>query len=231
MNLPLSLARAATPPTQASSAGSIVELGSNVKRNVGVWSAFNQLRGDAYALDDIGRRVDTTKVKCDPASFQTYKGKGVPYAGSVMVDPAFIERLERFEAIVNQVALEVYGRTPTRLLHAGAYSCRTSRNRQSRLSEHALGNALDVVGFSFPYATKAQRADLPKLLHGAFKVTVRQHWSAEKSELGRLHRDFLRKLARAVVDADVFRVALGPSHPGHGDHLHFDMSPWHYVNL
>lgn len=196
------------------------------------WSVFNRLRGDHYALDDVARRVESKKhVKCDPSGFQLYKGRVLPYAGAVTVDPAFVERLVRFEAVVNQVALEVYGRTPNRLVHAGAFSCRTSRNRASRLSEHALGNALDVVGFSFPRATKAELEQTPTSPRGPFKVTVFQHWNAERTEQARMHRDFLRKLASAVVQADVFRVALGPSHPGHADHLHFDMSPWNYVHL
>jgi hypothetical protein len=196
------------------------------------WSWFNALRGDAYALDDVVRRLEPkARVKCDPALLTSYKGKNIAYAGSVLVDPAFVERLARFEGIVNEVALEVYGRVPSKLLHAGAFSCRTSRTRDSRLSEHALGNALDVVGFSFNRATKAQKDTTPKLAMGYFKVTVGQHWNAERSEASRLHRHFLRTLAERVVVADVFRVALGPSHPGHGDHLHFDMSPWNYTHL
>lgn len=196
------------------------------------WSWLTHLRGDGYALDDIGRRLDPkATVKCDASALRTYKGTSVAYAGSVLVDPAFTERLARFETIVNRVALDVYGRPPSRLLHAGAYACRKSRNRSTRLSEHALGNALDVVGFSFAPATKAQRATTPKHAQGAFRVTVGQHWNAERSELGRLNRQFLRALADEVVDADVFRVVLGPSHPGHGDHLHFDMSPWNYTHL
>lgn len=196
------------------------------------WSWVNALRGDEYVLDDITRRLEPkTRVSCDPSGFDTYKGTSVAFAGGVLVNPAFVDRLIRFEAIVNEVALEVYGRTPHRLLHAGAYSCRSSRNRATRLSEHALGNALDVVGFSFAGVAKAERAATPPMIRAGFRVTVAQHWNAERSELGRLHRTFLRRLADRVVEADVFRVALGPSHPGHADHLHFDMSPWNYVHL
>lgn len=197
-----------------------------------VWSVFNRVRGDEYALDAIARRVDSPKrVKCNPSQFQLYKGTNVTYAGPVQVDPAFVARLVRFEHVVNEVALEVYGRAPKSLLHAGAYSCRTSRNRRSRLSEHALGNALDVVGFNFTRVPKPQLADTPKVVHGPFKVTVLQHWNAERTEQGRMHRAFLRRLTSELVDQGVFRVALGPSHPGHKDHLHFDMSPWNYVRL
>lgn len=205
---------------------------SSTAPSLSPWSWVNSLRGDAYALDDIARRLEPkSRVKCDPSAFKTYKGSSVVYAGSVLVDPAFQERLERFERIVNEVAVEVYGRAPSRLLHAGAYSCRSSRTRSTRLSEHALGNALDVVGFSFKGATGPEKAAAPRLARHAFRVTVGQHWNAERSEVGRLHRTFLRTLADRVVGSDVFRVALGPSHRGHSDHLHFDMSPWTYTHL
>lgn len=197
-----------------------------------LWASLNGLQGDVYALDDVARRLDRkTQAKCDPSTFRTYKGTNVAYAGSVLVDPAFVERLTRFEGLVAEVALEVYGRLPNKLLHAGAYACRKSRNRATRLSEHALGNALDVMGFSFGAAPKAQRATVANPVRGAFKVTVLQHWNSERSDVTQLHRRFLRTLADRVVSANVFRVALGPSHPGHGDHLHFDMSPWSYVHL
>jgi hypothetical protein len=196
------------------------------------WAWLQGLRGERYALDDIARRLDAnTAVTCDASALQKYKGTNLAYAGSVLVDPAFVARLTRFEAIVNEVAIQIYGRTPSKLVHAGAYACRKSRNRATRLSEHALGNALDIVGFSFAGATKAQRGAAPKAAQGAFKVTVSRHWDAERSDASRLHRQFLRTVAERVVEADVFRVALGPSHPGHADHLHFDMSPWNYTHL
>lgn len=219
-----------TTTLRASAAGS-----TPVERDVPAawtWLGFNRLRGDAYPLDDVARRLEPkTRVQCDPKALTAYNGTSVAYAGQVLVDPAFVERLKRFEEVVVEVSQEVYGRAPAKLIHAGAYSCRTSRNRTTRISEHALGNALDVVGFSFNGVSKAQREATPALARGYFRVSVSQHWNAERSEVGRLHRHFLRTLADRVVDAGVFRVALGPSHPGHSDHLHFDMSPWTYTNL
>jgi hypothetical protein len=193
---------------------------------------LHRWRGETYALDSVERRLEPrAKPSCAPEALQRYAGTSVRYAGGVLVEPAFVDRLTRFEAIVNEVALEIYGRAPSRLLHAGAYSCRKSRNRATRLSEHALGNALDVVGFSFGPVAKAERAATAAPIRGAFQVTVARHWQAERTDLGRLHRHFLRTLADRVVAADIFRVALGPSHPGHSDHLHFDMSPWNYTHL
>ena len=196
------------------------------------WGAYNEWRGDPYELDDLPRRLQPgEKMQCEREHLVRYPGSAIKLAGPVQVHPAFVARLERFEALVNEVALEVYGREPTRVHHMGAFSCRKSRNRSARISEHAFGNAIDVSAIEFGPASKEQRAELPPYLRWGFKASVRQHWSATRSESGRLHSAFLRQVAERTVEAGIFRIALGPSHRGHADHFHFDMSPWNYVNL
>lgn len=196
------------------------------------WAAYNEWRGDPYQLDDVPRRLQPGEtLQCARGELVLYRGSGLVFAGPVQVHPAFVARLERFEQLVNEVAVEVYGRKPTKLHHMGAFSCRKSRNRSARISEHAFGNAIDVNAIEFGPASKEQRSELPAYLRWGFKASVRQHWNASRSESGRAHRRFLRQLAERAVEEEVFRVALGPSHRGHADHFHFDMSPWNYVNL
>jgi hypothetical protein len=199
-----------------------------------LWSAWNSLRGDPYALDDVERIIDDgARITCSQKSFVNHGGTVLRYRGVVRVDPAFRERLVRFEQIVVDVATEVYGRPPARLRHFGAYSCRSTRNRSYRMSEHALGNAIDVVGFDFARAAKkdALAAELPRELRGPFQVRVARHWDADaKSPAAAVHAHFLRELAARLSDrSDVFRGMIGPSRSDHADHFHFDMSPWRYV--
>jgi hypothetical protein len=83
-----------------------------------------------------------------------------------------------------------------------AYSCR-NRNRaeDGELSEHALGNGIDIAGF--------------RLGDGTI-VTVREGWSSPEwgPTLRRLHR----------AGCGPFGTALGPdANPLHADHLHFDV--------
>jgi hypothetical protein len=200
-----------------------------------VWAAWNQLRGDAYPLDTLDRSLDVgEKIVCDARPLIAYKGSSLRYRGTVWINPAFRERLERFEDLVREVALEIYGRVPQRLDHLGAYNCRATRHHVGRLSEHALGNALDVAGFEFEPAPKQGAASpLPKALRGAFRVRVSEHWRPQgASPVSALHARFLHELtARCEEHADVFRVLIGPNQRDHADHFHFDMSPWHYVNL
>lgn len=199
-----------------------------------LWARWNDLRGDAYALDSVERRLEPgQRPSCDPKSLVTYRGTALKYYGPVTVSEHFKERLVRFEEVVAEVAREVYGREPRRIRHYGAYSCRHTRKRSWVVSEHALGNALDVLGFDFGPATKEAPlpAELPRQLRWSFQVRIAKHWSATKGP-GVIHAQFLARLTERLRDRDdIFRSMFGPGHGGHDDHLHFDVSPWRYVDL
>jgi len=201
-----------------------------------LWAEWNALRGDAYALDAVERWLeDGKRVTCNQKTMLRYPGTHLRYAGPLLVSQPFKERLERFEAVAAEVAREVYGREPRRIRHYGAYSCRTSRNRSHRISEHALGNALDLIGFDFGPATKAAPvpAHLPRSLRAPFQVSIARHWAPRTaSDTAAVHARFLETLTdRLRTRRDIFRSMFGPGHGGHDDHLHLDVSPWRYVDL
>jgi hypothetical protein len=101
------------------------------------------------------------------------------------------------------------------------------------MSEHALGNAIDIAGFDFARAKKQQQLSvgLPRALREPFQIRVARHWNASSHNLSAaVHARFLRELADRLSDrSDVFRGMIGPSRSDHSDHFHFDMSPWRYV--
>lgn len=202
-----------------------------------LWARWNSVRGDSYELDDFERFLETRgkRVKCDSSGLVRYAGTSVRYHGALQINEHFQTRLERFEEVVAEVGREVYGRAPRRIRHLGAYACRTSRNRVARLSEHALGNALDVQGFDFGPLPKTETFDtsLPKSLKHPFEVRVARHWSPKNENAANaVHARFLRSLVDRLLErSDVFRGHVGPGHPGHDDHFHFDMSPWRFVRL
>jgi hypothetical protein len=200
-----------------------------------LWAHWNALRGDPYALDSVERRLEPgEKVTCDPKAMLRYTGTHLRYAGPLLVSAPFKERLARFEAVAASVAREVYGREPRRIRHFGAYSCRSTRNRKHVVSEHALGNAVDVVGFDFGPATKAAPLPdaLPRALRGPFQISVARHWAADKGATAAVHARFLSELTERLREQpDIFRSMFGPGHGGHDDHLHLDVSPWRYVDL
>jgi hypothetical protein len=92
-----------------------------------------------------------------------------------------------------------FGSAPTKLLIGTSYQCRNQRSG-TRLSEHAFGNAVDVMGFAF--------ATRPSITVGA-----QPDGSPEAA-----FQDAVRKGACAS-----FTTVLGPgADADHGDHLHLD---------
>lgn len=188
---------------------------------------------------------------CPEADMVTYSGKLLTFSPPLKVHPAFIERLQRFERATDAVARQYYARPPIRIINAGSYVCRTVAHRPYRLSEHALGNAVDIVGFDFgappdvppspntassgasppPEELRVTTTQLHEQLDKPLRVRVQPHWGAQGSGPEAIHRRFLRALTEQLQEENVFRTMLGPSAPGHLTHLHFGMTPWNHVNL
>jgi hypothetical protein len=196
---------------------------------------WNALRSDRYPLDDVSRAAPATgALQCPDDNLVVYRGQRVKLSSAVRIHMHFREPMAELEAVVEEVAREVYGRPPRRIVHAGTWVCRRVRNDPTRLSEHALGNAIDVRGFDFgplargPQARDAELpADLPRPLRRGFEIRVGRHWNAD-GELGAVHARFLRRLVEQLQERDVFRSMLGPAHPAHANHFHFDYAPYRY---
>lgn len=198
-------------------------------------AAWNALRGDAYALDALSRWVEPQeRLQCPYTELTRYRGTAIRLAPAVRIAEPFQRKLLRFERAVKETAVAIYGRAPRRIRHMGAYNCRRVRGRPTRLSEHALGNAIDVIGFDFGPAPRKQwrpvkvSKELPRRLRWRFRVRIGAHWAASRGAAA-IHSRFLRTLAeRLKKEPDLFRVMLGPRHPGHRNHFHLDAGPWHY---
>jgi hypothetical protein len=183
---------------------------------------------DPYPLDEIPRHIDTEgALDCPDVELVRVRGDVVRYDRSVRVATSFAPKLRAFEEAVRDVATRVYGRAPRRIHTLGTYSCRRVRGRPYRMSEHSLGNGIDVSGFSFAAAPREARAALPRNLRGAFTVTVERHWAPSR-ERDAIHSQFLRELTRELAQRDVFRAMIGPRHRFHRNHFHFDYGPFRY---
>jgi hypothetical protein len=199
-------------------------------------AALNELRGDPYPLDERSRDAASSDP-CPAIELVSYGGTLFRFRPAVRVATPFVAHLQRFERVAARVAQQTYGRVPQAVRHAGAYVCRPVRSsRGGRWSEHAFGNAIDVVGFDFDRVAAATAASssppsLPPALRRRFAVRVEQHWNASADPSARLHQAFLRRLATELAQEDVFRGLIGPSDPRHRTHLHCDMGPWQYRNI
>lgn len=128
-----------------------------------------------YPLDGASRRAPAKgKLPCRKIELVAYAGDVVRYEEGLRVHPAFVERLRRFERVVRDVAVEHYGRAPARISHLGAFGCRRIGGYPTRLSEHALGNGIDVSGFVFGALPRGEgeESKIPKALRGSFRVSV-----------------------------------------------------------
>ena len=173
-----------------------------------------------YAFDELPREV-RGKVSCPDVELTDYAGEGVQLVPAARVAAPFRGHLVELERVVREVSKEFYGRAPSAVLVAASYDCRPVTGNRRRLSEHALGNAIDITAFRF---------DGDGVQPG-FEVRVDKHWKADGDDTVERHARFLQALTQALIARDVFRTLLGPAHPDHHDHFHFDMAPHHYVHL
>jgi hypothetical protein len=196
---------------------------------------MNELRGDPYLLDTYERSIaPDSELTCPDLHLETHRGQRVRFSPAVRVFEPFAQRLARFERVLVRVSQRYYARPPIRVVNTGGYFCRTVRHRPNRLSEHALGNAIDIVGFDFGPLAAKPAADasngLPAPLRSRFSIRVESHWQDGEGALD-VHARFLRALTRALDEQGVFRTMLGPAHPTHATHFHFDMAPYTHVRL
>ena len=188
----------------------------------------------AYPLDTIERTVPPRgRLQCPKVELVDYSGEIIRFSAPAKVFIGFRDRLKELEKVARDVGVEVYGRAPSRVAHLGTYSCRRIAAYPGWLSEHALGNSIDIAGFDF--GPLPGGATLPVGLPGAFKhglqVRVLSHWKASSGHAA-VHARFLKTLAqRLIARNDIFRVLLGPGYPGHSDHFHFDVAPFRMVEI
>ncbi|MGJ3263959.1 MAG: extensin family protein [Salinarimonas sp.] len=111
---------------------------------------------------------------------------------------------ERWLAEIVQPAARLYLGAPVVEIGSGSYACRTRNHRRgARLSEHAFGNAVDVMSFT---------------LADGRTITVEDGWRGAADERGFLREAFVGACER-------FTTVLGPGSDGmHENHFHLDLA-------
>lgn len=117
-------------------------------------------------------------------------------------------RLDDFDREVVQAAAQAsLGQAVTEINHFGSYACRGSTGMRGRLSQHALGQAIDVSGF--------------RLADGTV-ISVERDWLDPGPK-----QQFLRQVAQQACQ--YFSVVLTPdSNADHYNHFHLDIGPDHH---
>ncbi|MGB7406585.1 MAG: extensin family protein [Pacificimonas sp.] len=129
---------------------------------------------------------------------------GVPVSGLTAISCPAAEAMTLWlRESVQPAARAEFGSDVVRVQSFGTYNCRTINNRPGgRLSEHALGRAVDIAAFT---------------LADGRTVRVESDWRA-----GGDREAFLRRVHRAACDR--FANVLGPDADRfHQDHFHLDV--------
>jgi hypothetical protein len=127
----------------------------------------------------------------------------IPLSRPAPMNCSFALSLTDFERkIVQPAAKRVFGKKVIEIAHAGTYACRGERGGDaSRLSQHAYGKAIDIIGFE---------------LEGGDRVSVLKDWHGDTAKA-----TFLHEVAKGACS--VFDVVITPNHNSfHLDHIHVD---------
>ncbi|MCD5993746.1 extensin family protein [Pseudomonas sp. CDFA 602] len=163
-------------------------------------------------LDDSGLRF-SRQADSDPSAKCPLENTLRVLGGDVALSSSFLASCPLAVAYVlfdihtlQPAAQSVFGQRVARVDHLGSFACRNVYNRaNSRLSQHATANALDIAGFRL---ADGQRINLLKDWDNA----------GDKGRFLRLVRDGACKN---------FSTVLGPEYnAAHRNHFHMDMGRW-----
>lgn len=139
-----------------------------------------------------------------PAAYSVTEVAGVRLSRPATLTLATAEALETWVRRVVVPEVGNRGGGLESLTVAASYACRTRNSRpDTRISEHALGRAIDISGFVFADGTR---------------MTVEDGWRGDRRD-----RKLLRALHRGACGP--FGTVLGPeSDRYHQDHFHLDIA-------
>ena len=205
---------APTPDATATDAGTATARATDA--GVAMPTAPPRARPDSgpYRLDPFPRSPELVTEGCPDVPLVDHPGSPVAWRPALRIHPAFVPSVQDVERAFTSAAVARYGRAPLALLSASSHRCRTMRDRPERLSEHALGNALDIRGIVIEFDG------------GQLEITVREHWGT-----GSIHDQFLHDAIRAVIEGARVRGVIGPPTADHLDHFHVDHGPSEFVAI
>jgi hypothetical protein len=142
-------------------------------------------------------------------------GSGVQYQPPARINCAFALRLTRFEKVLQEEALQAFGKRAARIEQLGTYNCRRMAAYPDMVSEHSFANAIDIARI---------------VMTGGRTVVVERDWVARAAAADSQLKPaalFLRRLTRRLFDEQIFSVVLTPSYDRHHrNHLHLDGAPY-----
>lgn len=168
--------------------------------------------GVRYRLAPVVATTTKQGITCHiPDGVRVFRGgTGIRYPKPLHVNASFALRMVAFENIVQETAQTWLKQPVKRIEHLGTYVCRHVAGTAGTLSEHALGNAIDVSGF---------------VLKSGARVNVKKHYVKMGLAPRSPEERFLRALVTRLRSERTFGVMLTPDwDKRHHNHLHLDGS-------
>lgn len=168
--------------------------------------------GVVFAPASLPLKTTRAGFQCGSEQAVRYKRGpgGIRYNSSPVLTCGMALALARFELLLQEEALSLFGRRVARVEHRGTYSCRTMARYRDFVSEHSYGNAIDLFTFT---------------LENGRKVSVLSHFGKLDVEPERAEARFLRTVARRAYDENVFSVVITPFFDSlHKNHFHLDLA-------
>jgi len=146
--------------------------------------------------DEAGCRVD------HPVAVSSLGARMDLEPDAVMNCATALQAAKFIRDIASPEAVKSFGSPIASIRQASAYVCRP-RHGQTKLSEHAFGNALDIAGFRLEDGTE---------------IAVKAYGPRDRQR-----REFLIRVRGAACGP--FKTVLGPgSDADHAEHLHLDLA-------
>ncbi len=150
-----------------------------------------------------------------PQAMRYVRGPGnVKYTTYMLMNCRMAVAMARFEEVLQRVARAHFGRRARvrTVVTLGAYACRPLRKNHTVMSQHGLGNAVD----------------LRRLIVDRFgAVDIEHDWAPDGTRRGDRASAFLHGLVNVLRDERVFMNVITPTDDarGHKNHLHVDLDP------
>lgn len=174
-------------------------------------------RADLTASHAMFQQLDTFgEGQCHIANPVRMTAGPIPFNHPGVLNCETARTLTRFvDDVIQPLAQKYFGQSVIRINHMGTYDCRARRtetaskdmgtSKAGRLSEHAMGRAIDFAGV--------------ELADGRM-ISVRENWHSTGAQ-----GTFLHQVAREACKN--FNVVLTPNHDRlHQDHIHMDTGPY-----
>ena len=153
-----------------------------------------------------------SKITCGAPQVVYYRGSPakIAYEPQVMLTCTMALALARFETILQDEAMQRFGKRVVKIHHLGTFSCREMKAYPGWVSEHSYANAIDLDSF---------------LLEDGRTIEVLKDFKPKTAIASTDKGAWLRDVTQRAFKEEVFSTVLTPFfNKVHANHIHVDLA-------